>query len=285
MNTYEQNQIKAIERWKREEPGIVAEAFDFLTAPWTWVLMRLIPVGLLQGALDGANAVARKTADTQDIKRYGRVASIDELRTKSLYLSDQLANRVHSGAVAVGGAGGAALGATGVGGVALDVSSLITLSLRTIHKIGLCYGYTNLNKQLVLGILSIASAANRKEKINSIARMHDIERMIVEEGWEGLAKDALLARVARGGAFFTARDTSKRLGRNLVQRKSLQLVPMVGAVLGLVTNVAFLTDVSWAARHVFQEKWLIDNGRFPERVHDKKKPATQEKDQASASAS
>ena len=269
MNTYEKKQIKAIERWKRKKPGVASQAFDLVTAPLTWLVTQVIPFALVQGAVEGANVVAQSTTDAKDIMRDGEVSSIDELRTKSLRLSDQLADNVHNWAIAAAGAGGAALGATGVGGVALDIATLITLSLRTIHKIGLCYGYEQVNEQLIFGILSVSSAANRNKRKTSIERIRNIETMVAEEAWEDVAKDAVLSRAARGGAFFTAREAGKQLGRNLVKRKSLQLVPMVGAVLSGATNISFLTDVGWAARRVFQEKWLIDNGRFPIKAANK----------------
>jgi hypothetical protein len=281
MNTYEVEQIKAIARWKREKPGVASQVFDYVTAPMTWLVAKVIPIALVQRAVEGADFVAQSFTDSEDILRDGEVSSIDELRTKSLRLSDQLADEVHNWAIAVSGAGGTVLGATGFGGVALDIAALFTLSLRTTHKIGLCYGYPQVNEQLVWGVLSVSSAANRNERKSSIELMGDIETMVIEDVWEDITKDAVLTRVARGGTFFTTRQAGKRWGRNLAKRKSLQLVPVVGAVLSGATNISVLTDVGWAARRVFQERWLIDNGRIPveaaKKERRKKTPAKEEK--------
>ena len=262
MNAYEKKQIKAIELWKRQEPGIAGRAFDTVTAPITWLVSKVIPTTLVQGAIEGADFIAQSATDAKDILRDGGVSSIDELRDKDLQLSDRLADQVHNWSTAASGAFGGVLGSTGVGGVALDIGALITLSFRTIHKIGLCYGYERLNKQLVLGVLSVSSAANRDEKKTATELMRDVETLTIEEVLEDVAKDAVLTRVARGGAFFTARGVGKRLGQNLAKRKALQVVPLVGGVLSGATNISFITDLGWAARRIFQERWLIDNGRF-----------------------
>jgi hypothetical protein len=263
MNKYEKAQVKAIENWKHEEPGVIGQAFEFVTAPLTWLVALIVPVPLVKIAIEGTNTVAQGLADSDDILRDGGVSAIDELRTKGLKVSDTLAEDVHNWAIATSGAGGAALGATGVGGVALDVSALITIALRTIHKIGLCYGYDRVDPQFVLGVLAAASANNRDEKMTALDLLRDVEAKVTEEVIEEQVKDAVKTRIAKAGTFFTARGVGKRLGRNLAQRKALQLVPLVGAVLGGATNISFLRDVGWAARHLFQERWLMENGRLP----------------------
>lgn len=262
MNAYEQKQIAAIEHWKAQEPGMASQAFDTVTAPATWLASKLIPIVLVQKVLETADRVARNTVNDTDILHDGKVSSIGELRHKSLRISDKLANDVASWALATAWASGSIIGGTGFGGVTLDISALITLALRTVHKTALCYGYDQLTEQQVLGILTISSAANRKEKINSVHVFHELETMALQEVWEDAAKDAVLTRIARSGMFFSARRTSKHLGRSLAKRKSLQVFPLAGAVISGATNVSFLSDVSETAKRVFQERWLMENGKL-----------------------
>ncbi len=260
METYEKAQIRAIEAWKDAEPGVVGQAFEFITMPLTWAVAKIVPAQLVKTAVEGADNIARSLVDNHDIKLEAKVDSINDLRTKSLELSDSLADNVHDWAIGMGGTSGAALGATGFGGLALDVSALITLSLRTIHKIGLCYGYEQLEKPIVLGVLSAACANSREEKTLAVESVLVIEKSIIEEVWEEQVKDTIKASAAKGAVFFTARGLGKQLGVNLAKRKAFQLVPGVGAVMGGATNVWFLTDVGWAARRLFQERWLMENG-------------------------
>ena len=90
MNPYEKAQIKAIELWKRQEPGIVSLALDTVTAPMTWLVSKVIPIALVQGAIEGADFIAQGATDAKDILRDGEVSSIDALRTKDLQLSDRI---------------------------------------------------------------------------------------------------------------------------------------------------------------------------------------------------
>lgn len=260
MEKYESVQIKAIEQWKNEEPGILSQTFEFVTSPLTWAVTQLVPAKLVKAAIEAADQIARSLVDVNDIKHDAGITSINELRSKSLSISDTMAENVHNWAIGMGGTEGAALGATGAGGIVLDVTALITLSLRTIHKLGLCYGYERVEKQFVLGILSAACANSKKEKHEMMESLEAIEKAMIEEVWEEQIKDVIKESAAKGTVFFTAIGLGKQLGKYLARRKALQLVPGVGAVLGGATNIWFLTDVGWAARRLFQEQWLKENG-------------------------
>ena len=262
LNKYEAQQVAAIEAWKNEKPSVALAAFDRITAPVTQALARVIPLTLVKKAIEGANNVSQYAIDAKGVMRGAEVDSIDALRSRSLRISDHLAHDSHVLSMALSGAGGAVLGATGVGGVALDVASLLTLSLRTIHRIGLCYGFERVNEQLVLGILSVSSAGSQNERKTSIELLKGVEIMTLADVWKDVAKDALFTGAVRGGAYFTMRRVSLQMSRNFAKRKAAQLVPVVGGAIGAATNICFLRDVGWAARRVFQERWLIDNGRL-----------------------
>jgi hypothetical protein len=75
-----------------------------------------------------------------DLLREAEVASARELHNLELERLDVLADGVHNWAVGVAAAEGAATGALGLAGMVADIPVVITLALRTIHKIGLCYG-------------------------------------------------------------------------------------------------------------------------------------------------
>jgi hypothetical protein len=138
LNKYEAEQVAAIEAWKNEKPSIALAAFDRVTAPVTRALARVIPLTLAKKAIEGANNLSQYAIDARGVMRGADVNSIEAMRSKSLRISDHLAHDSHVLSMALSGAGGAVLGATGIGGIALDVGSLLTLSLRTIHRIGLC---------------------------------------------------------------------------------------------------------------------------------------------------
>ncbi|MBF0248085.1 MAG: EcsC family protein [Alphaproteobacteria bacterium] len=259
MTPYERAQADAIAAWKAEEPSAASRAFDRLTAPIAWAVEKIVPDDLAHNVVLGVDGMARALVNAEDILARGDVTSITDLKSEDLSLSDALAEDVHNRALALAGGTGAALGATGVGGIALDLASLMTLALVTVRNIGVCYGYDEVEEAFVLGVLAASSANTRDEKKSALDHLRAVEAHLAGEAVESGLTDALLNRAARGGVFFTARGVFKRIAQNLARRKALQSVPMIGAVFGLATNAWFINDVAWAARRMFQERWMMDN--------------------------
>lgn len=262
MTTYEQEQAKAIRKWKDKEPSVVSQTTGWVLKPLNWAVEKIIPASVIKGALTAANSAAEWLTDTQDILRDGGVEKIEDLRDKDLKLSDKLANEVHNWANATAAIEGAATGAIGLAGMAVDVPALITMSLRVIHKIGLCYGYeckSESDKQLVYGIMSAAGANNTKEKVLALANIQAVKVMITKTAWRKMAEKAAANKVSREAVILTIKNLAKQLGVNLTRRKALQAIPVVGGVVGATMNVAFINDISWAARRTFQEMWLEGN--------------------------
>ncbi|WED23938.1 EcsC family protein [Vibrio sp. JC009] len=261
MDAYEQEQLAEIEKWKQEEPGLASQTLSTVTKPLSWLASKVIPTTLVQKAIDGFDSISQGSLNSKDILKEAKVSSIKELRHKNLEECDALAKSVHNWANGMAGASGGVFGATGVGGVPLDLATLITLSLRTIHKVGLCYGFENLNQQFVLGVLAVSSAGNRSEKRESLELVREVEQVVIYEISEDAVRDTLISK-AVSKSVFSARGVSKQLGQYLAQRKSLQVVPVVGGVVSGVSNISFVSDVAWAARRICQEMWLIENGRL-----------------------
>lgn len=153
---YEINEFHEIIKWQNKEPSVVREVIDIALKPATWMINKIIPAKAIQGALTASDYLASTLTDSKDIKRDGNVEEIKELRHKDLELSDRLANEVHNWANGIAALEGAAAGATGLPGMIVDIPTLITMGLRVIHKIGLCYGYeckTEQDKQFIYGII------------------------------------------------------------------------------------------------------------------------------------
>jgi hypothetical protein len=271
LTPYEKQQIELIKKWKDEEPGVIGEGLGVMLAPLTWLVDKVVPKAAIRGALDFANFVGDWLADSDDIIRDARVDYICDLKINNLHLSDKLADEVHNWAVAIAAAEGGGLGVGGFILLAIDIPTLITLSLRTIHKIGLCYGYeatTEDDKNFILGILSVAGANSVQEKIGALAMLRSIEVMLAKVGWQEMAKLAAekgAKRILSKEAIILAvRNLAKQLGINITKRKALNAIPVVGALIGAGVNGWYIKDVAWAARHAFQERWLIDNHKILE---------------------
>ena len=242
MNThtpYEREQLLAIAEWKADSPGVVSNALGKAAAPAVSLVQKFVPDVAIRGALGSANWLAEKLADTKDIKRRGGVEHVTQLREGSLEACDALANRVHNWSVALAVGEGGGTGAAGALGLAADLPLIVTLSLRTIHKIGLCYGYEcsdASDRKFILGVLAASGANSAEEKAAAL------EMLRAGQLDEGISMQSL----------------AKQLGVNLARRKVLQSIPLVGAGVGAGVNGWLIREVGWAARRAFQERWLAD---------------------------
>lgn len=265
LTHYEKQQLLLINKWKNEEPSVVNQAFGKALKPISWAIEKVIPEKAIQGLLDGANEVGRFFADKNDIIRDGKVTKLEDLKNKDLKLSDQLANEVHNWAIGLATTEGGVAGFFGLPGTVVDVPTVITFALRTIHKIGLCYGIdckTEQDKKFVLGILAASGANSVEEKTAAILALRSIQNTIAKQTWKKMAEKAAQQPFGREAAILAVKNLAKQLGINISKRKALQAIPFIGAVVGASSNGWYIKDVGWAARRAFQERWLLENGKI-----------------------
>jgi hypothetical protein len=259
---YERNQLGAIIKWKKEEPGVIAKVFGIVVTPLSWLVQKIVPQAVIRSALTAANQAGRWLADKDDVMREGGVASIQDLQHKSLSVSDTMADSVQNWAIGIAVVEGTATGAGGIFTAPVDIPAIILIATRTIHKIGLCYGYECKSKedmQYVLGILAASGANAMEEKLAALATLKAIQVAVAGQTWKLLAEKAAQSQVSKEAAIIAIRNLAKQLGINLTKRRVLAAIPAIGAVIGGSVNGWYIRDVGWAARRAFQERWLLDN--------------------------
>lgn len=267
LNIYESTQLQKIKDFKNETPSVISQGIGTVLKPLTYLTEKIIPEAAIKGALDFSNSAAKWLTDINDIKRDAKVTNIEELRYADLELCDNLADEVHNWAIGIASAEGGVVGAFGIAGMAADFPAIITLALRTIHKIGICYGYeskTELDNQFVLGILSASGANSVKEKEMALLTLKNIETMLIKQSWKTMAKKAAEQQLSKEGIVIAIKNLAKQLGINLTKRKALQAIPIIGAGIGATVNGWYIKEIGWAARRMFQERWLIENGKIIE---------------------
>ncbi len=269
ISQYEENQFNEIIKWEQKVPSVVSMVLNTALKPVTMLVQAIVPSKAIKGALVASNWLAESITDSKDIIRDGGVGSIKELQHKELELSDKLANEVHNWANGIATVEGGAIGLAGLPGMIADIPALITLSLRTIHKIGLCYGYeckSEADKRFVYGILSAAGANTVEEKSISVATLQAINVTISKMTWKRMSEKAMSNKYGLEAAILTIKALAKQLGINLTKRKAAQAIPFVGAGVGAAMNLAFVNDVAWAARREFQKRWLYNNKKIEVQV-------------------
>lgn len=264
LTDYDKEQIALIKKWEQKEPGVIDMALGVVMDPIAKIFNKIVPNKVIENALTGANAVAQFLTDADDVKRDGKVNQIKELREKDLQLCDSLANTVHNWAVGIALIEGGAVGVGGIAGLAADVPAIIILALRTIHKIGLCYGYEvnasneEAEKAYALSILAAANANSMQEKAGALIALQKLNVMVQKNALKKITEMAAAKNPLAKG-FLGVKEVAKMLNINLTKRKTAQIVPILGAGIGAAMNSTFINDIAWAARRSFQKRHLADN--------------------------
>lgn len=263
MNPYEQQQFDRLRRWQAEGPGWGTRLMAKPGGRIAKAVQTVVPDSALKAALEGANALADRLANERSILKHAGVNAIAELRTQPLEICDGLVKTERRRAMAMAAGGGAVFGFAGLWGLAADVPTLLTLALRSIHRIGLCYGEDALadeRRRLALSVFALASANSAEEKQSALAALRTAdgaESVALREGLERTAE----REIAKNAAVLSMQTLASRIGINLGQRKAAGAVPVLGMVIGAGVNAGYVHDVATAAQFVFQERWL--NAKYP----------------------
>lgn len=269
-NVYEKKEFNKIIEWKSMEPSVISKVMGTLFKPVSWLIQTIIPESAMRSAIQASNSASKYLIDNEKFKKDCNISNISELKNKSLEECDVFADEIHNWAIGYAATEGGITGATGLIGMAVDIPTIITLAFRTINKIGLCYGFENKTEednQIVLSILSAAGANTMKEKQLAILTLKQLETIIIKTTWKKMAQKATENELTKEAGIIALKNLAKQLGVNLTKRKALQVVPIIGAAVGASVNGAFISDIAWAARRVYQEKW-IRNKYKEELVYD-----------------
>jgi EcsC protein family len=244
LTAYESEQVRRIAAWKSKPPNPVSEMWKRLILPGARLVEKIIPDTLVLAAIEESYDIAERLAGQEDVQRRAGIKDLRELRDRPLEECDRLAMQVGPAAQTLAVVEGAATGAGGVLTTLVDIPLLFVLSLRTILKIGHCYGYPldhHRGRQFVLGVLLAALSGSLETKRHRLDRLHQLEELLIVETQEEIITEELLSF--------------------LFQLEIFEEVPGVGALSGALLNLAFMHRVDVTAQRVFEERWLRDNGK------------------------
>lgn len=268
---YEARQIEAIKRWQHQGNSLVSRVVGKAMTPIGW-MFRKIPRGAIEGALHGGMWLAEQWADKDGVLRDLQAESFDELAEYDLERLDRAADNVHNWAIAYGGGVGLANGAAGFIAIPLGVPGLINIAMRTVRKIGLCYGYHDLTEEeklFIFNVMVLAGAGGPGEKAAPLLALRELQVMITKETFKAMAAKAAadpLGKFSKEAFVIAVREFGKRIGIQMTRNRLLMAVPVVGGGVGLLVDGNYIRNVGWAARRTYQERWLRDRGRWPEDV-------------------
>jgi hypothetical protein len=264
MTPYEQKALKQLRAWQLEPPGWGSRLLAKPGSKVAEVVQVLVPTTALRAALTGADRLGRKLSDERSLLRRAGAANLPALRAQPLEALDKLSRSVSRRALALGGATGAVFGVAGAAGLVADVPTLLTLAMRTIHRIGLCYGEkpaADDERSLALGIFALVSANSADEKRFALEALRAGAGQF-EAAWRDGVERVTERELAKEATVYSLQNLARAIGLNLGKRKAAGTIPVVGAAVGAAVNAWYLGDVAQAARFTFQERWLRE--RYPQ---------------------
>jgi EcsC protein family len=258
LSAYEAEQMRDIALWKSQPPNPLSEMWRMIVIPVAALVERIVPDSVVRFAIERAYDASALLATVNDIRKQSGVRDLAELRDKPLEECDRLSKRTGLVAESVAALEGIATGLGGMWTTALDVPLVFVLALRTIIKVGHCYGYTldqPKDRPFVLGILLVASSGSLETRRDRLSQLKAEEDYLLADTQMEVVKQEILSF--------------------LFQLEVFEEVPGIGAVTGGYFNLTFLQRIELTARRIFQERWLIDTGKIQEEVSPADVPARQ----------
>lgn len=227
--------------------------------------------GAVQGALDrmqqGSNwLVSRDQVYSQLAQHVGPVRGSLDLLDKPLSGLDAAAQQFISRATTGLTIEGAAAGAAGLVGLAADIPILYCTLFKTIQEVALCYGFPVKPPQERVHILQTLdlghnlSGRERSQIVVNIFRMQGMIRVgISAEALEAFSQTALSAGAGtQTQALVRNLRLARQLAFDLIERKLLQSLVIVGSAVGAAANYQLTRDVGLAAFHLYRRRFLME---------------------------
>lgn len=262
LTHYEKQQIQEIDQWLASDLGRVKQTLEQLFEPVGKMVEQFIPPPLLEKIFQLLETISDYWQnDWKSIQPSAGVEKHQQLQQVSLKVCDRLAQEIQHKAIAQAAVEGGLSGLFGWLGQSIDIPLSLLLMWQTIHRIGLCYGYTpntEIEKQFAWAIVEIAisdTAQERKKAFNFWFRAHQVLYPQMLEDWVEESAEAQTTEIIRS-------QLIKQIIAHLMEAESGEEIPVIGSVFGMQAEVSLIRAVSTAAYHTFQTRWLLDNQKL-----------------------
>lgn len=267
-DTYVESAMREIEAWEKEEPGVVSRVSNSVLQKAQKAVGKLVPEavtrtvetalrGCLEGLMFGADYTFSDSAVLKRLAEHDQQLATREAVSVSTNLSamDAVARHYWNWNIGLAVAEGGITGAGGLAGLAANIPALLTIVFRMLQQVALCYGYeaaSREEKAFLLQVLRVGASSDLAAKQASLVYLRQIEVELIRKTWKVLAGEKALMAMLR--------EFAKTLGISLTKRKALQLVPIVGGLIGASFDGTFVNDVGRAAYMCYRRRKLSEHG-------------------------
>ena len=251
LSPYEQQQIDLIAHWKSTEPSRLTQTVELVAQPIAWGVKWVVPAEVVRRAIRLLNTMAESKLPGVG---GGGLPTRDEIvaqRQLPLEACDQQAQEIIQKAEHISAGRGLVIRQLGNAVVGRLPFQLVA-AMATIAKVGHSYGYPldrPLDRAVLLDVLelSLIEDCSRREVV--LARMH---AALDHPDQDSLNVDEITAQAGRD-------VLADELADELVTR-----VPIIGSVIGFISDRTFIRIAGEAAIRFFQERRLRDEGKVRE---------------------
>lgn len=214
LNDYEQEQLKAADEWKRQEPWIISKMFSGNKEPVVWVAQKIIPPSVVRPALENPLWQANPSPEVADVLKLANATALDQLQKGDLQKLDQAAQQVQTWALDQIPKGPETPKKPVDDESAGINTELFLVALRAVRRVAHCYGYSGEGtgeRQFILGILSAVSSNSMEEKIEAVTRLKVLDTVIAKQSWTVALKKKGKAEAEDAAALLAGKTAARAL--------------------------------------------------------------------------
>lgn len=264
ISEYDRRAIAEIHEWKTPNLSWFGQAMRAIDWPLSkatdWILEQKLVGEAIKKAISGVVGMCNDAAQWSvrqhtiydEFRQAGHSletpADLAALRLEDI---DKVAGFLDAKYKSLAAVEGAATGATGLPGIVVDVPALVTLNLRAIGEYATYYGFDvavqreRLFAMHVLGLASSPTDAAKQVAMAQLVRIaHDVA---MRKTWVALEEHAFVQII---------QQIARAVGIRLTKAKLAQVVPAVGAAVGLGFNAYYTARVCDAAYYLYRERFL-----------------------------
>ncbi len=279
MDDYAESARNEITLWEDEKPGMLKKIGTAVLMPAEKAAEKLIPAKIQETVSKAIEAClvflakqGPRTFDSEVISKSARDRAQALAGDRPPHFADRLqaaderAQHYLSWHVGYAATEGAGTGMLGFAGLAADIPALFGILTRQIQEIGCCYGYDPNSveeREYLLHILRAGTASNVKLKMEFVVAMKQFEQVLLTVAWKQMAKELANKQLTKGALLAGMRQFANSVGIQLTKRKALQMIPIIGAVVGASLNGVLASDIGRAAYMSYRRRWMQENGDRP----------------------
>jgi len=274
LNQSEQKILEEINAWKGESPSFLSKISSTLAKPISWAGNQLIPsdvqnkmAEMVQNVMDKLQTASNWTVSEkiiiQDVQQYApHIQTIKDIKTVSIQDLDSVSQEYLKSNKLASAMQGLGTGLLGWVGLIADLPAFFVVSMRLIHQVSLCYGYSKegenseFEMDYMLHVFKVATASSTVEKQQALSALKDLETDFYQE--QEPSDDPLIKHVTKRIAVGLSSKLIQEIIMQILERKAIAMIPGVGALLNSGFNYLYMQDIGKTAFMLYRQRFLRD---------------------------